>query len=128
MSEDNNENKFLFMKRQMKMFEYDTMFYVTWALLGLCIWLAFTILGKLHYTDVLIAVERIFWWAWFLLTAFIFHTRTSRLVYKHNMQVIDANFRELFDAKINAALLKELIPIRKAQEKKKKAAKNETFK
>lgn len=110
-------NRFPLLKRKLTMFRYDN-FFTMWILISLSIWICFGILSLLE-NNIFMDVERLFWWLWLVISLFIFQTRHSKLIFRHNMQVINAKFRERFDARINLALIEELIPFRKAQEKKK---------
>lgn len=113
-TEEIKEKFAYFRKRRMKHFDYDTGFYTFWLLLSMCIWLILLIIENVFATgESFHSLERLFWWLWFIISLFIWQQRNSNLVFRHNMQVIDANFRELFDARVNVSVIKELIELKK---------------
>ena len=111
INEEIKEKFAFFRKRRMKRFEYDSRFYMLWLLLSFVIWTLLLVVS--HFVgEGFHTAERLFWWFWILFSMFIWQQKNSNLVFKHNMQLIDVEFRELFDARVNVSVIKELIELK----------------
>lgn len=119
--EEEIKKDFAYMKKtKTTWFNYDSHFYILWLLIGFGVWI---VLGSIsHFVgEGFHSMERLFWWVWMIFSMFIWQQRNGKLVHKHNMQKIDSDFKEMYDARVNLSVIKELIELRKEKNNRKKA-------
>jgi hypothetical protein len=97
-------------------FDYDTGFYLVWLAISMTLFIAFSFMSSIYDTEWFHPIERLFWWFWFITSIFIFKRRNDHLVFKHNMEKIKADYREVYDATVNIGCLEALIKLKKEQQ------------
>jgi len=102
-------------------FDYDTGFYLLWLAISMTLFIAFSFMSSIYDPEWFHPIERLFWWFWFILSIFIFKRRNDNLVFKHNIQKLQADYREVYDAKVNVGVLEALIIMKKQKLAEEKA-------
>jgi hypothetical protein len=102
-------------------FDYDTGFYLLWLAISMTLFIAFSFMSSIYDPEWFHPIERLFWWFWFITSIFIFKRRNDNLVFKHNIQKLQADYREVYDAKVNVGVLEALITMKKEKLAEEKA-------